>query len=179
MSWSFDDFDGEFAAPISSPPFTFSRSGGLEVNRYARCADSSLYDLLTYVDPGPVLTKKGKPRVHQPPPHKDETAAFYEAQLVHYGLKPLKTKPAAKNALLVSLEANNRTLTVPEGILKLERELAAQFEAKNAVARKEYHAQREREREAEELKRKKRKREEEDLIAEFRKPTSKKAKSNQ
>jgi len=126
-----------------------------------------------------VLTKKGKSRVHQPPPSEDETPAFYEAQLVHYGLKPLKTRPAAKNALLVSFKANDRTLTVPEGIVKLESDLAAQFEVKNAVARKKHHAQRKREREAEELKHKKRKRDEEELMAEFHETTSKKAKPNQ
>lgn len=167
-----------YASPVASPPFTYERLSGLEANRHARCASDRLYELLTYTDPGPVLTKQGKPRVHQPPPHKDPTVAFYEAQLVHYGLKPLKTKGPAKKALLVAFEANNGTLTVPENIARLERDLAAQFEVKDAAAKNEYYAEKERKMAAEELKRKKRKREEEDLVADFRKTVSKKAKVN-
>ncbi len=172
MDWN----DRQYIAPISCPPFTYSTDGGLKVNGHSRCDEQRLYELLTYVDPGPVLTKKGEPRVRQPPAHKDQTGAFYEAQLVHYGLKPLKTKSAAKRALLLEFDCNEGKLNVPEAFRELEDELAAQFRRENSEARKEYRAEMERKRQAEELRRKKRKREEDKVIAEFSKITSKKPK---
>ena len=152
MSDFFSDPSRQFASPIHFPPFTYNRHSGLEANRHARCASDCLHALLTYTDPGPALTKQGKPRVQQPRPHRNESAGFYQAQLVHHGLKPLKTKGPAKNALLAAIQANNGTLAVPENILRLERDLAAQLGPRTAVARRETYAERERERAAEELK---------------------------
>ena len=81
-------------------------SGGTVVSKStvstAAILSQRLMYLLTYVDPGPIPTKKGTPRVHQPKPHKDQTAKFYEAQLIHYGLEPRKGKQAAKKALLAA-----------------------------------------------------------------------------
>lgn len=178
-------YDRLYASPISSPPFTYDRHDGLRVNNHARCASNQLYALLTYTDPGPVLTRQGKPRVHQPPPHKDPSAAFYEAQLVHYGLEPQpqlrKAKGHAKNALLFAFEASvYGTLTVPRRLVRLERDLAAQFEAKDAAAKRESNAQWEREMAEIQLKWRKRKREDDELVAEFREATAtaKRAKGN-
>jgi len=56
---------------------------------------------------------------------------------VHYGLKPLKTRPAAKNALLVSFKANDRTLTVPEGIVKLESDFGSSIRGKERGGQEE------------------------------------------
>ena len=56
------------------------------------------------------------------PTQKDETGAFYIAQMIHYGLRPLKSKLAAKKA---SLEAfgDKKTLRVPKRLLGLEEDL--------------------------------------------------------
>ena len=157
------------AAPVSIPPFRYTTNDfyvEIDHHRHGRCSSSRLHDLLTHVDPGPAYTKAGKLRVHQPAPHKDETQHFYEAQLRHYGLKPLKSKPAAKNALLAAFNGG-KILTVPESILKIERKLAAEYKIKNEVAEKEYRQEKQRQKEAEEKERKKRKREENDLLAEI------------
>lgn len=66
---------------------------------------------------------------------------------------------------------------MPKEIVKLRNELTAQYEAKNAQAKKEYYAAEKRAAQAEDLKRKKRKREEGELTAELHMTTSKKAKS--
>ncbi|KAL1738716.1 hypothetical protein HDZ31DRAFT_69698, partial [Schizophyllum fasciatum] len=94
-------------------------------HRHPRCDASSLHGLLTYT-PGPVLTKKGQVAKRQPPPHKDPPAHFYTAQMLHYGLKPLKTRDPAKRKLLAAFEGRD-TLAVPAHILQLEQELATEF----------------------------------------------------
>ncbi|KAL8804917.1 MAG: hypothetical protein Q9200_005631 [Gallowayella weberi] len=176
----------EYASPVSSAPFYYTSSSGLfvevEGHRHKRCPSSRLYELLTYNDPGPAYTKKGKLKVHQPPKHKDETQHFYEAQTIHYGLKPFKTKTAAKNALLNAFKGHGSgpgpTLTVPEKITKLEEDLAIQYSAKNAVAKKKYEEERALRKVAEEKAKRKRKQDEADLMAEFIEDSNKKAKPN-
>ena len=171
----------EFASPVSSPPFFYSSTSGLYVeidhHRHSRSSSGRLHDLLTYEDPGPALTKAGKPKVHQPTPHKDEPGHFYIAQLLLYGLKHLKSKPAAKKALLVALQGDGG-LTVPENIRKIERELAAEYSVKNAAAEKERQKQKLLEKERKEKERKKRQRDEGDLLAEIQAPSNKKSKSS-
>jgi hypothetical protein len=103
-------------------------------HRHHRASPNRIYELLTWIDPGPALTKKGVPAKRQPPPHKDETAHFYTAQLYHYGLKPFKTKPAAKKALL-SAFGGGKTLQVPERILALQVELRTEWLAAHEKAR--------------------------------------------
>ncbi len=171
----------EFAPPVSSPPFFYYPTSGLYVeidhNRHSRSNSDRLHHLLTYKDPGPALTKAGKPKVHQPAPHKDEPGHFYVAQLLLYGLKPLKSKPAAKKALLTALQGDGG-LTVPENIRKVERDLAAEYDVKNAAAEKERQKQKLLEKERREKERKKRQRDEDDLLAEIQAPSYKKSKSN-
>ena len=167
MQSSFD-FGRIFASPVSSGSFTF---GGdkLKVDRYPRCESERLYNLLTYVDHGPVLTKAGKPRVHQPPPHKDETGAFYEAQLVHYGLKRFKTKAAAKKALLAAFKANGGKLEVPREIQDLERHLKVRFAEANSQARQLYEEEKAHQQQQRQQQQLKRKREADQLMAEISK----------
>lgn len=171
----------EFASPVSSPPFFYSSTSGLYVeidhHRHSRSSSGRLHDLLTYEVPGPALTKAGKPKVHQPTPHKDEPGHFYIAQLLLYGLKHLKSKPAAKKALLVALQ-DDGGLTVPEHIRKIERELAAEYSVKNAAAEKERQKQKLLEKERKVKERKKRQRDEGDLLAEIQAPSNKKSKSS-
>jgi hypothetical protein len=153
-----------FAPPITSGPFTFD-GHKLEVDRRPRCDSRRLYYLLTYVNPGPVLTKAGKPRKHQPPPHKDETGAFYEAQLVHYGLKRLKTKAAAKKALLAAFEANGGELEVPPEIQDLEQQLKVRFADANFQARQKYEKEKAHQQRQQQQQQLKRKREGDQLMA--------------
>jgi hypothetical protein len=124
-----------FPRPTSGP-FTFIWAGPhdyekyyLVVNGIKRCDSDRLIFLLTYVQPPPLLTKQGKPRVHQPPPHKDETGRFYDAQCCHYGLRPKSNKTAAKNALLALANVNNGELTVPSEVTAVEERLAKEFKA--------------------------------------------------
>ncbi|KZO96512.1 hypothetical protein CALVIDRAFT_563983 [Calocera viscosa TUFC12733] len=63
--------------------------------------------------------------LEQTPQTKDESDHFYTAQLMHYGLKPLKTKAAAKKSLVAALE--NGKLLVPGHLEQLRRELQAEY----------------------------------------------------
>ncbi|VDB97876.1 unnamed protein product [Peniophora sp. CBMAI 1063] len=147
--------------------------------RYIRAEPSKLYELLTWVDKGPALTKKGAPRKRQPPPHWDESVAYYTAQALHYGLKPKKTKEETKKTLLDAFKGG-KSLQVPEKILALEKELRKLWQDEDKKARARYE-QEEREREeAEEKKRVEDRRRHEEILAEFEKsaaPTPKAATS--
>lgn len=159
---------GGYASPVSSPPFKYTTGDfwvEIEGQKYSRHDSTRLYDLLTYVDPGPAYTKKGKLRVRQPPPHVDETQNFYVAQLYHHGLEPQETKQAAKDALLAALRKHGSPLKVPENVRKIEKDLADEYRVKNAAAAEEYRQKKMRREEAERVQQKKRKREEEELLA--------------
>ncbi|KAK4239923.1 hypothetical protein C8A03DRAFT_31938 [Achaetomium macrosporum] len=67
---------------------------------------------------------------------KDRPAHWYEAQLIHYGLPPSKTKGTAKMRLFDAVSKGN--LTVPAHILQVESELKKEWtkrerEAKQAI----------------------------------------------
>lgn len=62
-----------YCAPVKRAPFEYDWHD-LQVNRISRCPPSDLHALLTWVDKGPVLTKKGKPRVHQGPPSQGQAS---------------------------------------------------------------------------------------------------------
>lgn len=156
----------EYASPVSSPPFKYTSLSGIYVDtpayegRHPRCSSSKIYDLLTHEDPGPAYTKTGQLHVHQPPKHKDESHHFYTAQLVHYGLKPLKTKSLAKKALLAAYRGSAEGLTVPESIMKIEKRLTAEFKKKNAAAEREHRQNQKRQGQDQNEQPKKRKRDE-------------------
>lgn len=160
---------GKYASPVSLPPFKYTTDHlwvEIEGQRYDRHDSTSLYNLLTYVDPEPAYTKAGKLRVRQPKPHVDETQNFYLAQLYHYGLESRDTKQAAKDALLAALRTQGSPLKVPESVRKIEKDLAEKYQVKNVAAEGEYRRAKIRREEAERAKEKKRKREEEQLLAE-------------
>ncbi|KAI4293879.1 hypothetical protein K525DRAFT_274810 [Schizophyllum commune Loenen D] len=98
-------------------------------HRHPRCDVSSLHGLLTYT-PGPLLTKKGQVAKRQPPPYKDPPAHFYTAQMIHYGLKPLKTRDPAKKKLLAACGGSS-TIAVPAHILQLKQQLATESGVNN------------------------------------------------
>ena len=162
--------DRIFASPVSRDGFFHcGNTFYVEVDghRHTRAHPSSLHSLLTYTPPtGPALTKAGKVAKRQPGPHKDEPGHFYCAQLLHYGLKPLKTKEAAKRNLLAAFNGST-DLQVPAHILKLERELAEEHKQAYVVARKQYIEDKENARMAEEAARKKRGQEEAAFINSF------------
>ena len=134
--------DPLFIDPVSHDGvFFYHDFGGLFVKvdgrRYRRDDPARLHGLLTWVDKGPVLTKKGVPRKRQPPPHQDESDAYYTAQLMHLDLKPLKSKAAAKKALL-AMFGNGHDIKVPERLQKLEEDLRNLWDTENEKARIRY-----------------------------------------
>ncbi|KAL9035193.1 MAG: hypothetical protein Q9214_006699, partial [Letrouitia sp. 1 TL-2023] len=168
----------DFVGPVSSGPFRYSVSSGLlveivdhtdtyDIKRHARCSPSYLHSLLTWVDPGPVLTKKGKPKVRQPPPHEDKPAHFYEAQLIHYGLEPFTSKAAAKKALLEAIENADGELKVSDSVKNLERRMKEEYDRKKVKKEKEYREERRRREEKEREDTRKRKRVEKELTKEI------------
>jgi hypothetical protein len=140
------DYTRHMAAPVSRDGF-FCDAGGMFVKSgdtahvHYRRDSATLHAFLTYTPPtGPVLTKKGQIAKRQPPPHKDETGHFYTAQLQLYGLKPLKTKEAAKKHLLAAF-AGGKTLSAAPHIVQLEQEMKIEWEKANRLAVDAYYAE--------------------------------------
>ncbi|KAI9460042.1 hypothetical protein F5148DRAFT_1150783 [Russula earlei] len=152
-----------YIAPVTRDDvFFYDKSHGLHVRppkddrSFPRADPKHLHYLLTWTDPGPVLTKKGVPRKRQPHPHRDETGAYYTAQMMHYGLKPLKTKQAAKRALLAMFR-DGHNLEVPDRLQKLEEDLRDLWHVENEKGRVRYEQEKaEREREKGDRQRKQR-----------------------
>ena len=86
--------------------------------------------------------------------------------ITHYGLEPLRSKPALKKALLAAYHGSVSGLIVPATIRKIELDLAAEYSIKNAAAEKKYREERKLQAEANEKQQKKRKRDEDALVAE-------------
>ncbi|KAI9460041.1 hypothetical protein F5148DRAFT_1287000 [Russula earlei] len=130
---------GDYVGPVTRDNvFFYDDFSGLflkmDGRRYPRADPERLHGLLSWVDPGPVLTKKGVPRKRQPPPHQDETDTYYTAQSMHYGLEPLKSKQGMKKALL-ALFGNGHDLKAPQRLQKLEEELSKLWYAENEKGR--------------------------------------------
>lgn len=72
---------------------------------------------------------------------KDYHVSFYRAQLIHYGLKELKTRDAARKALQRAIEAaQNHHLPIPQDIVLIEQDLKAKWDAAKAAADKKARA---------------------------------------
>ncbi|KAG5652278.1 hypothetical protein H0H81_005590 [Sphagnurus paluster] len=121
----------------------------IDQHRHPRASPTSLHALLTYVDPGTALTKKGTVAKRQPTPHTDQPAHYYQAQCIHYGLHPYKQRLAAKRHLLAAFESGDGTIAVPEHIRALEEEMRVEYDVANANAQEKMAAQRARRRERE------------------------------
>ena len=106
----------------------------VDYHTHTRKDAAELYALLTYTPPPLALTKAGKVAKRQPKDtHKDEEAHFYEAQLVHYGMKPLKTREPAKKRLLAGFGGpDGKSLEVPNAILELEVALRKEWKELDA-----------------------------------------------
>ena len=134
------DYEQEYAPAISREGFTCRGDRFYVVvdgNQHEREGSQQLYKLLTYTPPPPTLTKKGTVAKKQPVPHKDHAAHFYCAQLIHYGLKPLKTREPAKKKLLAAFGAG-QMLSVPASILQLEIAMKEEWKKANEVAEEKY-----------------------------------------
>ncbi|KAK5950748.1 hypothetical protein OHC33_008131 [Knufia fluminis] len=110
------------------------------------------------------------------PPHKDKPAEFYHAQCIHYGIKPFKTKPAAKRALLEAFRAQGGRLAVPQSAVDIEQELKKEFAEANATAKRKYEADKLERQEQSWKKQVKRKREEDSLVEEVSTAAAKRVK---
>ncbi|KAK2760706.1 hypothetical protein FQN54_001941 [Arachnomyces sp. PD_36] len=120
-----------------SPPFSYHGSR-LFVDHFTRSPSADLLSLLTYKPPPPLLTKKGKPRVRQPPPHIDESPDFYAAQIIHYGLTSSgKGKEDDKAVLLAYGKESGGQFVVPERIREVERRLSDEWREKQREWEKE------------------------------------------
>lgn len=93
---------------------------------YSRESAESLYRILTDAPPPEMKTKSGEVSKRQP---KDtHNAQFYTAQMIHYGLKPLKTREPAKKKLLASYSNDDaRVLQIPANITLLEESMAKEW----------------------------------------------------
>ncbi|KIM35188.1 hypothetical protein M413DRAFT_20802 [Hebeloma cylindrosporum] len=145
MSWSDSEPDTWNTPAITRDGFSFKDDKfyvAIGYHTHTRKDTAELYALLTYTPPPPALTKAGKVAKRQPKDtHKDEEAHFYAAQLIHYGLKPLKTREPAKKRLLAAFG-------VPEAVLELEvalrqewKELDAKMEERRELIRAEEREQ--------------------------------------
>jgi hypothetical protein len=141
------DYTRRMAKPVSRDGFFYAGHGlyvqseGALMHRHHRRDAASLHALLTYVPPaGPLLTKKGEVAKRQPRPYKDEPGHFYVAQLALYGLKPLKTKDAAKKNLLLAFKGG-KTLEVPDRLVQLERELKVEYNLANKIVVDAHYAE--------------------------------------
>ncbi|KAG5652277.1 hypothetical protein H0H81_005589 [Sphagnurus paluster] len=125
---------------VSRDSFTYDGSSfyvEVDQHRHPRASPTSLHALLTYVDPAPLLTKKGTVAKRQPKSHPDPPAHYYQAQCIHHGLHAYKQRPAAKKHLLAAFESGKGTIIVPERVQALEKEMMAEYEAAHAVAQQQ------------------------------------------
>ncbi|KAJ3056518.1 hypothetical protein HK097_006425 [Rhizophlyctis rosea] len=135
----------EYTRPSCEPPYEYSLSTGFKVRTddittHSRVPSADLYRILTTpVGPRPViLTKAGKPAKRQPSPVREQPTGFYQAQVLLYGLNPVKTVDGAKNSLLKAFAKGNGSLTVPKKVLATEERLRNAFVAENEAAKARY-----------------------------------------
>lgn len=84
--------------------------------RHPRASAHDIKDLL--------MPKKGSSG-----PDRDQVAHWYEAQLVHYGLTRSRDKNTAKVRLMQAITAQPGGLTVPKGMVQLEKDLKKEYSA--------------------------------------------------
>lgn len=135
----------KFAPPISHDNVFFYYGGHPNFSFYVKVENRGVFHQHPRAEPSylhSLLTHQAVAGPHQPvhnnaPSFKDETEHFYCAQLLHYGLKPLKTKAPAKKALLAAF-GNGNTLLVPKHILELEQQLRQEYELVNGQVGTKY-----------------------------------------
>ena len=113
------------AAPVVKDGFSFADSLFVEVSNMSRHRRATVPELRAILRPSDTADHK----------LEDPVGHWWEAQLLHYGLKPSKTKAVAKTRLLDAL--NKETLAVPDHITKLEAEMKKQWSKKEREAKAE------------------------------------------
>ncbi|EJD37632.1 hypothetical protein AURDEDRAFT_173295 [Auricularia subglabra TFB-10046 SS5] len=121
------------APAVKQGIYSYHPDSGLSVNGVPRCHKTQLREHLAFVDPGPALTKKGKPRVRQPPRPQDQSAEFYRAQMVHYGLATSVDDSVTREAAKVALSSSK--LLLPDAAQRMELSLKALYDAENNALR--------------------------------------------
>lgn len=99
----------------------YDQTGFYAISNNSSCqiqVDShTLHRNLLWSPDKPFLSKDGKESRQK---HKDPILPYYYSHLLHYELKPLKTKAAAKKFLLTTIDASGKKgLVVPEVLVKL------------------------------------------------------------
>jgi hypothetical protein len=110
---------------ISKDAFTFSHVLLAQVSNESRHPRATVPELRAILRPSNTAD-------HQLDNH---VGHWWEAQLLHYGLRPSKTKAVAKTRLLDAL--NQGTLEVPRDIAKIEAELKKQWAKKERETKAE------------------------------------------
>lgn len=123
-----------FAPPVVKDRFVFNGDLYIEVENLHRHKRASIADLTALLRPSQKPSKSA-PSV----PPVDQVGHWYEAQLLHYGLPPSKTKAVAKVRLLDALNAGK--LSVPPEIVRLENEMKKEYQAADKKARAAHKAQ--------------------------------------
>lgn len=114
------------AAPVVKDGFSFAGDSlFVEVSNMSRHRRANVPELRAILRPSNTADHK----------LEDPVGHWWEAQLLHYGLKPSKTKAVAKTRLLDAL--NKGTLAVPDHIAKLEAEMKKQWSKKEREAKAE------------------------------------------
>jgi hypothetical protein len=115
------------AVPVENGKFSFSID-----SFYVKASNGSLHrratlsDLHALFQPGSATTPV------------DHVGHWYEAQLLHYGLPPSKSKAVAKTRLLDAYRARN--LVVPKDITKLEADLKKEWKRRDKESRSQSNA---------------------------------------
>ncbi|KAK4690846.1 hypothetical protein P7C71_g6037, partial [Lecanoromycetidae sp. Uapishka_2] len=122
------------AAPVSRSNFHYNGDLYVEVGTLDRHKRATIEEISAILRPD-LKKKSTKLSIDAP---KDQVGHWYEAQLIHYGLPPLKDKARAKMRLLEAL--NSTRLAVPPHIAKMEAEMKREYTAAERKAKAQYKA---------------------------------------
>lgn len=123
-----------FAPPVIKDRFVFNGDLYVQVESLNRHKRASIAELTTLLRPA---QKPSKSALSAAP--TDQVGHWYEAQLLHYGLPPSKSKAVAKVRLLDALNAGK--LSIPPEIVRLENEMKKEYQAADRKARAAHKAQ--------------------------------------
>ncbi|KAL9080493.1 MAG: hypothetical protein Q9157_000727 [Trypethelium eluteriae] len=116
-----------YTPPVAKDGFAFANDTFFaEATGHHRHRPAALLELQQLFHPSSSTTRTSA--------DKESVGHWYEAQLLHYGLPPSKSKAVAKTRLLDAV--NKGSLSVPEHIRKLEGELKKEWLKNERVARK-------------------------------------------
>ncbi|KAI4121750.1 MAG: hypothetical protein LQ347_006754, partial [Umbilicaria vellea] len=114
--------------------FVYNGDLYVEVENFNRHKRASIAELTALLRPAQKPSKSALTA-----PSADPVGHWYEAQLLHYGLPPSKTKAVAKVRLLDALNAGK--LSVPPEVVRLENEMKKEYQAADRKAKAAHKAQ--------------------------------------